>query len=293
MHLVVISGRSGSGKSSALQLLEDVGFTCVDNLPVSLLPALITQVGQAPGAATRQFAVGIDARNMGGDLSQFPKIFAGIQSSTEQSTVIYLDAADAVLIKRFSETRRKHPLTNKNLGLKEAIKAETRILRPVADVADVTIDTSALTLHELRRIVKKAVSNEASDGMALMFESFGFKYGIPVDADFIFDVRSLPNPHWRADLRDHTGLERPVIEFLQQQHEVGAMFDDIAGFLHKWIPGFQNNNRSYLTVAIGCTGGRHRSVYLTERLAQFFKPLVDNVQTRHRQLIQADEKPTT
>lgn len=293
MHIVVISGRSGSGKSSALQLLEDIGFTCIDNLPVSLLPALISQVGQAPDAQTRLFAVGIDARNLGGDLQHFPKILASIYNPSTLATVVYLDASDAVLIKRFSETRRKHPLTNKNVGLKEAIKAEARVLAPIAEMADVTIDTSTLTLHELRRTVKKSVSTGQSESMALMFESFGFKYGAPQDADFIFDVRSLPNPHWRPDLRDHTGLELPVVEFLQQQPEVASMFDDIAGFLHKWIPSFQHNNRSYLTVAIGCTGGRHRSVYLTERLAQFFKPKFDNVQTRHRQLIQADENLMT
>lgn len=293
MQLVVISGRSGSGKSSALQLLEDIGFTCVDNLPVSLLPALIDQVAKAPDAATKQFAVGIDARNMGGDLSLFPSIFKAINSEHTQCTIVYLDASDPVLIKRFSETRRRHPLTNKSIGLKEAIISEANILNPIAELANITIDTSALTLHELRRVVKKAVSTERSEGMALMFESFGFKYGTPVDADFIFDVRSLPNPHWHADLRDHTGLETPVSQFLQKQPEVESMFEDIAGFLQKWIPSFQNNNRSYLTVAIGCTGGRHRSVYLTERLTQFFKPRFDNVQTRHRQLIQADEKPTT
>lgn len=284
MQLVVISGRSGSGKSSALQLLEDIGFTCVDNLPVSLLPALISQVAHAPGSTIQKFAVGIDARNMGGDLSRFPDIFAAIGPEHTQCSIVFLDATDAVLIKRFSETRRKHPLTSKSVGLREAIKREASILSPIANLADVIIDTSSLTLHELRRVVKKNVSDEQSESMALMFESFGFKYGTPVDADFIFDVRSLPNPHWRADLRDHTGLEQPVMDFLQQQPEVESMFEDISGFLHKWIPSFQQNSRSYLTVAIGCTGGRHRSVYLTERLAQFFKPLFDNVQTRHRQL---------
>lgn len=289
MHFIVISGRSGSGKSSALQLLEDIDFTCVDNLPVSLLPALMAQVSQAPNAESRRFAVGIDARNMGGDLDRFPEILSTIQTAGTTATVIYLDASDSVLIKRFSETRRKHPLTNKSLGLNEAIKREGNILEPIAKLADITIDTSTLTIHELRRTVKTAVASEHSDSMALMLESFGFKYGAPINADFIFDVRSLPNPHWRANLRDHTGLEQPVIEFLSQQAQVESMFEDISTFLEKWLPSFQDNNRSYLTVAIGCTGGRHRSVYLTEKLAQFFKTRLNNVQARHRQLIQAHE----
>ncbi len=290
MHLVVISGRSGSGKSSALQLLEDIGYSCVDNLPISLLPALISQVGQSPQSHSQQFAVGIDARNLGGDLDRFPEILEHIQSGNTLCTVVYLDASDSVLIKRFSETRRKHPLTNKSVGLKEAIKNESAILKPIAERADCTIETSTLTIHELRRVVRKAITQADTEGMALMFESFGFKYGSPIDADFIFDMRSLPNPHWRADLRDHTGLEAPVANFLREQPEVNEMCDDIASFLQKWIPSFQNNNRSYLTIAIGCTGGRHRSVYVTERLAQFFTGQFDNVQTRHRQLIQADGK---
>ena len=290
MRFVVISGRSGSGKSSALQMLEDVDFNCVDNLPVSLLPALISQVGQTSDAQSRNFAVGVDARNIGGDLSQFPEVIEQVKSQGTDCTIIYLDSADNILIKRFSETRRKHPLSNKNTGLKEAIEIEGEILKPISKLADITIDTSTLTIHELRRIIKAAVTGDKAETMALMFESFGFKYGAPINADFIFDVRSLPNPHWRADLRDHTGLEQPVIDFLGDQPEVAAMFEDIAQFLAKWVPSFQSNNRSYLTVAIGCTGGRHRSVYLTERLAQFFKGRFDNVQTRHRQLVQVNDR---
>ena len=290
MRFVVISGRSGSGKSSALQMLEDVDFNCVDNLPVSLLPALISQVVQTSDAQSRNFAVGVDARNIGGDLSQFPEVIEQVKSQGTDCTIIYLDSADNILIKRFSETRRKHPLSNKNTGLKEAIEIEGEILKPISKLADITIDTSTLTIHELRRIIKAAVTGDKAETMALMFESFGFKYGAPINADFIFDVRSLPNPHWRADLRDHTGLEQPVIDFLGDQPEVAAMFEDIAQFLAKWVPSFQSNNRSYLTVAIGCTGGRHRSVYLTERLAQFFKGRFDNVQTRHRQLVQVNDR---
>lgn len=284
---MVISGRSGSGKTTALQLLEDSGFICIDNLPVNLLPTLITEVSEAPNSSTMKFAVGIDARNVGGDLSRFPEILEWAQQKQNaRFTVVYLDASDQVLIKRFSETRRKHPLSSKTTGLREAIRAENMILDPVARVSDITIDTSNLTLHELRSAVKKKVAGPEGQGVALMFESFGFKYGVPVDADFVFDVRSLPNPYWQPDLRAHTGLQTPVMDFLSAQPQVSSMYEDIVQFLEKWIPSFEQNNRSYLTIAIGCTGGMHRSVYLADKLNAHFQKLYPNVQTRHRQLTQ-------
>jgi UPF0042 nucleotide-binding protein len=286
MEFVVISGRSGSGKTTALQLLEDSGFICIDNLPVNLLPTLVTEVSQANNQSAMKFAVGIDARNVGGDLSRFPEILEWAQKQNARFTVVYLDASDAVLIKRFSETRRKHPLSNKTTGLKEALRAENDILEPVARLSDITIDTSNLTLHELRSAVKKKVAGSESQGLALMFESFGFKYGVPVDADFVFDVRSLPNPYWQPELRAYTGLDAPVANFLDTQPEVKAMYEDIVQFLDKWIPSFEHNNRSYLTIAVGCTGGMHRSVYLADRLNAYFQKRYPNVQTRHRQLSQ-------
>lgn len=287
MEFVVISGRSGSGKTTALQLLEDSGFICIDNLPVNLLPTLITEVSEAPNSSTMKFAVGIDARNVGGDLSRFPEILEWAQQKhNARFSVVYLDASDQVLIKRFSETRRKHPLSNKTTGLREAIRAENAILDPVARVSDITIDTSNLTLHELRTAVKKKVAGPEGQGVALMFESFGFKYGVPVDADFVFDVRSLPNPYWQPELRAHTGLQMPVMDFLNSQPQVTSMYEDIVQFLEKWIPSFEQNNRSYLTIAIGCTGGMHRSVYLADKLSAHFQTLYSNVQTRHRQLTQ-------
>lgn len=287
MEFVVISGRSGSGKTTALQLLEDSGFICIDNLPVNLLPTLITEVSQAANSQTMKFAVGIDARTVSGDLSRFPEILEWAQQKQNaRFTVVYLDASDQVLIKRFSETRRKHPLSNKTTGLREAIRAENAILDPVARLSDITIDTSNLTLHELRSAVKKKVAGAEGQGMALMFESFGFKYGVPVDADFVFDVRSLPNPYWQPDLRAHTGLQTPVMDFLAAQPQVTSMYEDIVQFLEKWIPSFEQNNRSYLTIAIGCTGGMHRSVYLADKLSAHFQGLYANVQTRHRQLTQ-------
>jgi RNase adapter protein RapZ len=286
MEFVVISGRSGSGKTTALQLLEDSGFICIDNLPVNLLPTLVTEVSQAPNNSGMKFAVGVDARNVGGDLSRFPEILEWAQKQNARFTVVYLDASDSVLIKRFSETRRKHPLSNKTIGLKEAIRAENAILEPVARLSDITIDTSNLTLHELRSAVKKKVAGGEGERMALMFESFGFKYGVPVDADFVFDVRSLPNPYWQPELRACSGLDLPVATFLDAQPEVKSMYSDIVQFLEKWIPSFEQNNRSYLTIAIGCTGGMHRSVYLADRLNAHFQKAYPNVQTRHRQLSQ-------
>jgi UPF0042 nucleotide-binding protein len=287
VEFVVISGRSGSGKTTALQLLEDSGFICIDNLPVNLLPALITEVSQGANSQAMKFAVGIDARTVSGDLSRFPEILEWAQQhQNARFTVVYLDASDQVLIKRFSETRRKHPLSNKTTGLREAIRAENAILDPVARLSDITIDTSNLTLHELRTAVKKKVAGTEGQGMALMFESFGFKYGVPVDADFVFDVRSLPNPYWQPDLRAHTGLQTPVMDFLASQPQVTSMYEDIVQFLEKWIPSFEQNNRSYLTIAIGCTGGMHRSVYLADKLSAHFQRLYPNVQTRHRQLTQ-------
>ncbi len=283
MRLVVISGRSGSGKTTALQLLEDVGFTCIDNLPVSLLPALIHQ---AASNQNYKFAIGIDARNIDGDLSRFQKVIANSQALGTPCTVVYLDAANAILLKRFSETRRKHPLTSKTRSLQEAIIAEQAILRPIAEIADITLDTSNLTLHELRSAIKKFVVGAELEGTALLFESFGFKYGIPVEADFVFDLRCLPNPFWSPELRMQSGLEAGVIDFLSSQPEVGAMLTDIETYLRKWIPSFEQNNRSYLTIALGCTGGMHRSVYLCERLGALFRASYPNVQTRHRQLVE-------
>lgn len=280
MRFLIITGRSGSGKSSALHLLEDEGYTCIDNIPVSLLPDLIAHVGKS-GQKT---AIGIDARNIDSDLSQLKTVLDNSVLPQDDYKVIYLDTRKDVLLKRFSETRRKHPLSGKEIGLEEAIDKEQRILSPMADLADRIIDTSNFNLHELRSTIKNLVLDSTSPGMAITFTSFGYKYGVPIDADFVFDVRSLPNPHWEPNLRAKTGLEHEVIEFLNAQEEVQEMLNDIAHFISKWIPSFKNNNRSYLTVAVGCTGGMHRSVYLCEKLASRVKNEYGNVQARHRQL---------
>ncbi|VUD59949.1 RNase adapter protein RapZ [Thalassocella blandensis] len=280
MRFLIITGRSGSGKSSALHLLEDEGYTCIDNIPVSLLPELIAHVGKS----RQKTAIGIDARNIDSDLGQLKSVLETSLLPQDDYKVIYLDTRKDILLKRFSETRRKHPLSNKETGLEDAIDKEQRILSPMADLADRIIDTSNFNLHELRSTIKNLVLDSSSPGMAITFTSFGYKYGVPIDADFVFDVRSLPNPHWEPNLRAKTGLENEVIQFLDAQAEVQDMLNDIASFISKWIPSFKNNNRSYLTVAVGCTGGMHRSVYLCEKLADRVKNEYGNVQARHRQI---------
>lgn len=281
MRFLVISGRSGSGKTSALHLLEDEGFTCIDNIPVTLLPILIDYISKQP---SQQFAVGIDARNIDSDLGRLDGILKQSAIPRDDYRVIYLDTQTDALFKRYSETRRKHPLSNDSIGLSEALEKEREILAPMVDLADMIVDTSALNLHELRSTIRRQVVGTEGKGMAIMFSSFGFKYGAPTDADFVFDVRSLPNPHWEPSLRLKTGLQEEVINYLDAQPPVQEMIEDLTVFLSKWIPSFQDNNRSYLTIAIGCTGGMHRSVYIAERLALRLRETYRGVQVRHRQL---------
>lgn len=285
MRLVVVSGRSGSGKSTALNVLEDVGFTCIDNLPASLLPGLFEQTNHKQGNNwLENIAVGIDARNLIGDLNQLPSILDELKATGIDYEVIFLDARTSVLIQRFSETRRKHPLSSEQIDLKEAIALETTLLEPIASIANRRIDTSNMTLHQLRDITKKQIAHSNSGDMAILFESFAFKRGVPSDADFVFDVRCLPNPYWKHALRPFCGNDEPVIEFLESQPEVAAMLADINGFMTRWLPRFRANNRSYLTIAIGCTGGQHRSVYISNTLGEYFGSQYPNTQVRHREL---------
>lgn len=281
--LVIISGRSGSGKSTALHVLEDSGFYCIDNLPALLLPELLDQASRDPTPSTRRIAVSIDARNMSSHLSRFGDILRmlPLDFTTE---IIYLDADDTTLIKRFSETRRRHPLSDQQTSLNEAIAAEKTLLAPIAERASLTIDTSQLSLHDLRDVIAKTVIADPGSGMMILFESFGFKHGIPIDADIVFDLRCLPNPHWSPPLRELNGLDAEVIEFLEQSAEVREMLHDICTFLDKWLPRIARGNRSYLTIALGCTGGQHRSVYLSERLGEHFRTRLPGVQVRHREL---------
>ena len=283
-RLVVVSGRSGSGKTSALNILEDVGFDCIDNLPPSLLPDLIKQLNSERINEDLRLAVGIDARNLVGDLNKLPDILAGLEASGIEVSVIFLQARRNDLIRRYSETRRKHPLSNETVSLPEAIDLEAKILSPILNISDRNIDTSGLSLHQLRDLVKNIIVPNSPEHMAILFESFGFKKGLPDASDFIFDVRCLPNPYWKQELRSLTGYDEDVIEFLESQVDVAAMLSDIIGFLTRWIPKFQANNRSYLTISIGCTGGQHRSVYIANRLQEYFSKEHSLVQVVHKEL---------
>lgn len=289
MRLVVISGRSGSGKSSALHVLEDLGFYCINNLPVELLPSL----AMTPKASvrSRNLAVSIDVRNLPQETELLTHVLTELPRQFEQVDIVFLDASEDSLLQRFSSTRRKHPLTDDYTSLAEAITLETKLLDPIVNLADLTLDTTHMSVHELRNLIKLRIAERQSSGMAVLFQSFGFKHGIPTDADYVFDVRNLPNPYWNHDLRSYTGQDQPVVDFLENSESVHKMFQDIAHFLENWLPELSDNNRSYLTVAIGCTGGQHRSVYMTERLTRHFKQHFDNVQMRHRELTRAQISP--
>lgn len=282
MRLVVISGRSGSGKSSALHVLEDLGFYCIDNLPVALLPALVKQTEGEEKLS--RVAVSIDARNLPHAFSHIHDVLHELPSEEYQLDVVYLDASEEVLLQRFSATRRKHPLTSPDISLAEAIEQEKHLLEPVANLADLTLDTTNMSVHELRSLIKLRVAAKTSSDIAILFESFGFKHGIPIDADYVFDVRNLPNPYWDPGLRRFTGQDEAIIRFLANEPQVGEMQQDISAFIQRWLPAFIDANRSYMTIAVGCTGGQHRSVYLAEQLAKEFRQQYANVQVRHREL---------
>ena len=281
MKLVILSGRSGSGKTIALHALEDQEFFCIDNLPLSMLQDFSDKLADK----YEQIAVSIDARSVPEDLAEFESIYQQLQDGPHETEVIFLDADDATLLKRFSETRRRHPLTQGGLSLREAIAKETALLESIRLSADLNIDTSTLNVHQLRDLVGSRVNNMDSI-LDLMFISFGYKHGIPSDADFVFDARCLPNPYWDEKLRPFSGKDQPVKDFLSDQSRVQEFFWQIKVFLHTWLPRFETDNRSYLTVAIGCTGGQHRSVFMTELLAEYFRTQRSKVTVRHRELDQ-------
>ena len=285
MKLLIISGRSGSGKSSALNMLEDLGFYCVDNLPASLLPALALQSFKDGTKARPQskVAVSIDARNNHNELSQFPTIFKNIPADIDTS-IIYLDADNNTLIKRFSETRRKHPLSSRSVSLSEAIIQEAHLLDSIAQMADLIIETSKMTFHELREIISNRISDKPVSEMSLLIQSFGYKSHIPVDSDFVFDVRCLPNPYWNEALRPYNGNDKEIVEYLGKEEDVVTKNKSIIDYLTIWLPKLKQTNRSYTTVSIGCTGGQHRSVFVANALHQHFKQQMDIIQIRHREL---------
>jgi len=278
---IIISGRSGSGKSTALHILEDLDYYCIDNLPASLIPDLL---GKAEGQRkTTNIAVSIDARNIATDLQEFPSKLDQLRAEGITPKVIYLDSASPTLVKRFSETRRKHPLTSSETGLREALELESELLDGISEIAALKIDTTNMTIHELRDTISSRVAF-SDHAFEMGFQSFAFKGGVPIDADFVFDVRCLPNPHWIPHLRSLTGMDEEIIAFLDQQSDVVKMTEDIQNFVSNWLPSLEASNRSYLTIAIGCTGGQHRSVYIAEKLYGHFRTNKKQVRVRHREL---------
>lgn len=282
MRLVIVSGLSGSGKSVALHMLEDLGYYCIDNIPAGLLPMFIAHTVRSNEPSHQLTAIGVDARNRPAEIASVPQLLTELKRGGLDCEVIFLRAEEEVLLKRYSETRRRHPLSRGDLGLAEAIDYERKLLEPVANAADLVIDTTRTSVHGLRELVRQRVGERVAGRLSILFESFAYRHGLPGDADFVFDVRTLPNPHWEPALQPLTGRDPAVIEFLDRHDAVARMLKDIIDFLEHWIPDFERSNRSYLTVAIGCTGGQHRSVYLVERLAAHFARKYPSVLAKHQ-----------
>ncbi|MDJ0939593.1 MAG: RNase adapter RapZ [Woeseiaceae bacterium] len=285
-RLIIVSGLSGSGKTIALHVLEDLGYYCIDNLPASLLKATVDEVIADGGKEASLLAVGIDARNRRQDLEALPSLIKDFRGRDIHSDVLFLTADDEILLKRFSETRRRHPLAKQGSVLLAAIETERDLLSEVINSADLIIDTSRTSVYELGDTIRERVDRRRTDSMSVLIESFGFKFGIPADADFVFDLRCLPNPYWTVELRGLTGLDPEVSGFLDSHASFIEMHDDILGFLTRWIPRYRDAHRGYLTVALGCTGGQHRSVYMVEKLSASLEAVGEPVSRRHNQLRQ-------
>lgn len=284
LRLIIVSGLSGSGKSVALHVLEDVGYYCIDNLPAALLMTAVAEVRRNAPKKAMRLAVGVDARSQTRNLELLPDLLRELREQGIQTEIIFLNASDDILLQRYSETRRRHPLVESGVQLRAAIESERRILADIELSADLVIDTSSTSIYELADTIRSRVDRRENTSLSILIESFGFKYGIPADADFVFDMRSLPNPYWTVDLRGRTGMDQEVREFLDAQPRFGQMFDDIVVFLSRWIPHYEQASRGYLTVAIGCTGGQHRSVYMAEKIAARLRDDFDPVLTRHNGL---------
>jgi RNase adapter protein RapZ len=286
MRLIIVSGLSGSGKSVALHALEDIGFYCIDNVPAPLLGNLITQTIAARDSLYDNIAVGVDARNRASDLESLPALLRSLKDQGVRYEIIFLHAENQALLGRYRETRRKHPLRAEDMSLLDAIERERKLLGPITYSADLVIDTTKMSNHELAALLRSRLgANDNNHGtLSIQLESFGFKHGVPYDADFVFDVRCLPNPYWDESLRALNGRDPAVIKFLEQHAITATMLSDIVNFLRNRIPEYVAQNRNFLTIAIGCTGGQHRSVYLVERIAEQLKPSNKNILIRHTEL---------
>jgi len=282
MRLIIITGLAGSGKSIALHTLEDLGYNCIDNLPMFLLQEFAHHIATTRDPNFSRMAVGIDARDPEG-LTILPTLVKELKNKSINCQVVFLDASAETLSQRFSETRRKHPLANFNRSLEEAMALERQLMQPIFCNANLHVDTTYTNIHQLRNQIRERFGG-TNINASILLTSFGYKRGIPRDADFVFDVRCLPNPYWETELRQFTGQDLAVIQFLQASSKVTAMLADMLQFLDRWIPAFEADGRSYLTIAIGCTGGRHRSVYITEILKNHLSKPDRHLIIRHREL---------
>ncbi len=281
-RFLIITGLSGAGKTIALHALEDAGFYCVDNLPVGILSSFANYIAQGDIPHFKRVAVGVDARNHAAAIAELPATLDELQGHEARAELIFVDASDDTLLARFSETRRKHPLSADGVTLVEAIRQERELLDPLILRADLRIDTSRMSVPQFRKSIREMITRRQPDALALQFRSFGFKKGVPSDADFVFDVRCLPNPYWEPGLRELSGRDVAVARFLESSPMVNEMIADIAKFLETWLARFEDVNRSYLTVAFGCTGGRHRSVYVAERMTRHFAARGKSAALSHR-----------
>lgn len=282
MNLLIVSGLSGSGKTIALQALEDLGLYCVDNLPAGALPSMAKHISSSTREHGGGVAFGIDVRNRS-FLDKLPESLKQLDSDGVNYQIIFLEAEESILVKRFKETRRKHPMIDSQTSLLEGIELERNLLEPLSFNADLRMDTSHKTPSELRQQIQDFIQANGGEPITLLFESFGFKRGTPLDADYVFDVRCLPNPYWQPELRAYSGLDEPVIEFMRKQKQAGDMCDGIKHFLDDWLPSFIQEKRAYMTIAIGCTGGVHRSIYIAEQLGAYFTEKGYHVLVRHRE----------
>lgn len=284
MKLIIVSGLSGAGKTVALKQYEDLGYTCIDNIPQALIDPMITRMLGNGDRRYERLAIGLDARESVREIRNFPKHLGALRKRGVDVRVIFLTATDEVILRRYGETRRPHPLADENTSLLEAIARERELLGPIADLADEPLDTTHMNLHELRDAIYQRLPEAVKGKLAVLFLSFGFKNGVPNGCDFVFDVRCLPNPHWDPALKHLTGRDEAVGEWLAGRDDVQRMLRDIRGFLDSWLPMFRSQDRAYVTIAVGCTGGQHRSVYLVERLADHFRRLFDPVIVKHKEL---------
>ena len=284
MRLIIISGLSGSGKSVALHVLEDLGFYCIDNIPGPLLKSFVAEIVPRQDPAFEHVGIGLDARSRPSDLAEVPTLVQKLRTDGLVCEIIFLQTDTKTLLSRFSETRRKHPLTNEKTSLEEAIAKERELLGPIINSAELVIDTTGMSVYALREQIRERVAPRAPGAVSILIESFGYKHGLPANADFVFDVRCLPNPYWEPQLRALNGKDDAVKTFLDAAPMVQSMVDDIAAFLEEWIPRYQDFQRSYLTVAIGCTGGMHRSVYVAEAVARRLAEKHANIRTHHNEV---------